>query len=47
MWATIIGSYFKLGLYTADDVKVFVTAKWISSDDYKTITGADYTPAAM
>lgn len=41
-WAKIIGDYFKLGLYTTDQVKVFVVAKWITSDDYKTITGQDY-----
>lgn len=43
MWATIIGNYYKLGLYTANDVKVFVAAGWIKDTDYKTITGTDYT----
>lgn len=43
MWATIIGNYFKLGLYAKDDIKVFVLAAWITAADYKTITGEDYT----
>lgn len=43
MWGTIIGSYYKLGLYTADDVKVFVVAGWIKDADYRQITGEDYT----
>lgn len=43
MWATIISNYFKMGLYTKDNVKVFVVAGWITVDDYKTIAGEDYT----
>ena len=43
MWVTIVGDYYKLGLYTADQVKVFVTAGWITAAEYKTITGTDYT----
>ena len=43
MWATIIGSYYKFGLYTKDNVKVFVAAGWINDTDYKAITGEDYT----
>ena len=42
-WTPIISNYYKLGLYTKDNVKVFVVAKWITSDDYKQITGTDYT----
>ena len=43
MWAKFISDYYKLGLYTKDDVKVFVAAAWITASDYKTITGTDYT----
>lgn len=43
MWTTIIGNYYKLKLYTVDQVKVFVQADWITADDYKTITGEAYT----
>lgn len=42
MWATIISNYFKMGLYTVDNVKVFVAAKWITTEQHKTITGEDY-----
>lgn len=42
MWAKFISGYYKLGLYTSDNVKAFVVAGWITADDYKTITGADY-----
>ena len=42
MWASIIGDYFKLGLYAKDDIKVFVQASWITVADYKQITGEDY-----
>ena len=45
MWAAIIGEYYKLGLYTKDNVKVFVMANWIKDTDYKTITGEDYSAA--
>lgn len=42
MWATIISNYLKMGLYTPNNVKVFVAAGWITAEDYKTITGEDY-----
>lgn len=42
MWASIVGNYYNLGLYTKDNVKVFVKAGWISDIDYKTITGEAY-----
>lgn len=43
MWASIIGNYFKLGLYTAEQVRIFVQAAWITAADYKQITGTEYT----
>ena len=43
MWVTIISEYYKLGLYTKDNVKVFVTAGWIKDTDYKQITGEEYS----
>ena len=43
MWASIIGNYFKLGLYTAEQVRIFVQAAWITDANYKTITSKDYT----
>jgi uncharacterized XkdX family phage protein len=38
-----INNFYKLNLYTIDQIKEFVTAKFITSDDFKTITGQDYT----
>lgn len=42
MWASIIGNYFKLGLYTTEQAKIFVQASWITAADYKQITGTEY-----
>lgn len=41
-WYTAIKGYYDEGLYTNDDVKIFVSAEWITSEDYKQITGEDY-----
>lgn len=38
-----IKEYFDLKFYTSDDVKIFVRAKWISEEEYKTITTVNYT----
>lgn len=45
-WTSTIKGYYDEGLYTNDDVKVFVNAGWITEEDYKTITGEEYAPAA-
>ncbi|RXI57282.1 XkdX family protein [Clostridium tetani] len=37
-----IREYYLLELYTVEDVKVFVKAKWITQEDYKNITNVDY-----
>ena len=37
---------FDSGRLPADNLKKAVSIGWISADDYKTITGTDYTPAA-
>lgn len=37
-----IKRYYDEGRYTKDQVKIFVRAKWITSDEYKEITGDDY-----
>lgn len=36
-----IKEYFDLKLYTNDDIKIFVKAGWITTDDYKNIAGVD------
>lgn len=41
--ADMVKSYFKLGLYTADNLKTFVQAAFITTDDFKELTGTDYT----
>ncbi|WP_072060837.1 XkdX family protein [Clostridium novyi] len=37
-----IKEYFDLKLYTIEDVKVFVVARWITEEEFKTITGTEY-----
>lgn len=37
-----IKEYFDDGLYTVEQVKVFVKARWITEEEYKKITGVDY-----
>ncbi|NRT78648.1 XkdX family protein [Clostridium beijerinckii] len=37
-----IKKYYDLKLYNNDDVKIFVQANWITTDEYKTITNIDY-----
>ena len=37
-----IKEYYDLKLYSNDDVKIFVKANWVTTDEYKTITGIDY-----
>lgn len=39
---SFIKEYYDLKLYTNDDVRVFVKVEWITTDEFKTITGADY-----
>ncbi len=38
-WYDTIEQYYKLGLYTAEQVAVFVTAGWITSEQAAEITG--------
>lgn len=38
----IVKRYFDLGIYTAENVGVFVKSGKINSDEYKEITGQDY-----
>ena len=42
MWAEWIKDWYSQGFYTKDEVKVFVEVKWITSLDYKEITGDVY-----
>ena len=39
----LVKKYYALGLYTVDDLKVFVKAAYITADDFKTLSGTDYT----
>ena len=38
----LIKQYYKAGLYTIDDLPLFVQVGYISKDDYKQLTGKDY-----
>jgi uncharacterized XkdX family phage protein len=42
-WYTSIKQYYDMGLYSKDNVKVFVAAGWITAEQYQTITGDEYT----
>lgn len=35
--------YYDMGLYTKENVKIFVVAGKITAEDYKLITGEEYT----
>lgn len=37
-----IKCHYDAGRYTEEQVKVFVVAKWITTAQYKQITGIDY-----
>lgn len=39
----LVKQYFALGLYTVDNLKVFVQAAYITIVDFKQLTGQDYT----
>lgn len=38
----LVIQFYKEGLYTTDDMKLFVEVQWISADEYKQLTGTDY-----
>lgn len=42
MWFASVKRYYDMGLYTNENVKVFVQAGMITEADYKTITGKKY-----
>lgn len=39
---SLVKQYYALGLYTVDDLKVFVKAAYITADEFKALTGTDY-----
>lgn len=39
----LVKQYFVLGLYEIDDLKIFVQAAYITSVDFKQLTGTNYT----
>ena len=40
---SLVKQYYALGLYTVDDLKVFVKTGYITADDFKTLSGTVYT----
>lgn len=42
-WYKLISDYYKAGYYDASQVKVFVVKNKISAEQYKAITGEEYT----
>ncbi|MED0766009.1 XkdX family protein [Aneurinibacillus thermoaerophilus] len=43
IWYSTVKMYFDEGYYTTNDVKVFVSAKWITAEEYQQITNEPYT----
>lgn len=41
LWYNIIKNYYNLGLYTPEQVQVFVTAKWITAEQATEITSKE------
>ncbi|UJF36620.1 XkdX family protein [Paenibacillus hexagrammi] len=37
-----IKEYYDMGFYSKDDVKYFVSAGWITADEYRLITDEEY-----
>ncbi|MBO8164708.1 MAG: XkdX family protein [Brevibacillus sp.] len=48
MWFEQIKKWYQMfpTLYTNESIKVFVVAGYITAQQYKEITGIEYTPAA-
>ncbi|WP_373845538.1 XkdX family protein [Clostridium sp.] len=42
-WMDTITYFYNQNLYTVDQVKIFVAKSKITAEQYKTITGQDYT----
>lgn len=43
MWYNMIKGYFDRGFYTEEQIKIFVKARYITEEEFKEITGSDYT----
>ena len=41
----LVIKFYKLGIYTDENLPVFVRVQWISKADYKDLTGNDYDVA--
>ena len=39
----LVKKYYAMGLYTVDNLKVFVKAAYITPDEFKELCGKDYT----
>lgn len=42
----VVKRYYDMKLFPLEQVKKAVLVKWITADEYKTITGLDYEPLA-
>lgn len=40
----LVMQYFRQGIFTIDDLPLFIQAEFISAADYKELTGQDYQP---
>ena len=40
---SIVKKFYEMGIYTSEDVKIFVLARDITEEQYKEITGEEYT----
>lgn len=39
----LLKKYYDMGIYTDENMKVFVACGWITTEEYKEITGKQYT----
>lgn len=42
-WFDMIERYYELKIYSDEDIKIFVQAGRITEDEFKKITGSEYT----
>lgn len=46
-WFRTVKRYFDLGIYTVENVRLFVEAGRITKEQFKEITGEDFDPVAQ
>lgn len=44
--ADMVIDFYKQGLYTVENMKLFVQVQWLTAEQYKEATGIDYVAPA-